>query len=168
MAYKLFLDKNNLFECDIQLQGASIKNSFARIILEGNEHSYVFNGEIDQHGHCSIEINKLKNIFEGNQTGIIKLEVIADDVYFSPWNDSYNTDLSKKIDVVIKEQEEIKKPIISVSIKQQPVLVENKKPLTKKPSQTIREGENLNKKLTKKDSDTSITVSDIKKLINSK
>ena len=45
MAYKLYLDKNNLFECDIQLQGASLKSSFARIIVEGKEHSYIFKGE---------------------------------------------------------------------------------------------------------------------------
>ena len=118
MPYKLFLDKNNLFECDIQLQGASIKNSFARIIVEGKNHSYIFNGEIDQNGHCSVEMNKLKDIFESDETGTIKLEVVADDVYFSPWEDAYQTDLSKKIEVVVKEQEEPVKPMISVSVKQ--------------------------------------------------
>ena len=177
MAYKLFLDKNNLFECDIQLQGASIKNSFARIILEGKDHSYVFNGQIDEYGHCSVEMNKLKNIFENNETGTIKLEVVADDVYFSPWEDGYQTDLSKKIEVVVKEQEEVKKPMISVAVKKQPVLEETKSPLVKKPtpppSQKIYEGENPNKKIvkktpTKENDSSSIKVSDIKKLLGKK
>lgn len=172
MGYKLYLDKNNLFECDIQLQGASIKNSFARIILEGKEHSYVFNGEIDDNGHCSVEMNKLKGILENKDIGSMKLEVVADDVYFSPWSSEFNVDLSKKIDVVIKEQEEPIKPAISVSVKQQPIIVESPKPTIKKltppPSQTIKEGENPNKNNSKSSGSSSIKVSDLKKLINRK
>ena len=156
MPYKLFLDKNNLFECDIQLQGASIKNSFARIIVEGKNHSYIFNGEIDQNGHCSVEMNKLKDIFESDETGTIKLEVVADDVYFSPWEDAYQTDLSKKIEVVVKEQEEPVKPMISVSVKQQPILKETPKQTVKEP---VKEPSS---------SESSIKVSDIKKILSGK
>ena len=170
MAYKLFLDKNNLFECDIQLQGASIKNSFARIIIEGKEHSYVFKGEIDQNGHCSVEMNKLKDIFENNETGSIKLEVIADDVYFSPWGDSFQTDLSKKIDVVVKEQEEPAKPSISVSVKQQPLIKEEKiikKPIVKE-SQVVTKKPLPKKPIVSDEESSSIKVSDIKKLLSKK
>lgn len=166
MAYKLYLDKNNLFECDIQLQGASIKNSFARIIVEGKEHSYVFNGEIDENGHCSVELNKLKDIFENNQTGTIKLEVVADDVYFSPWEDAYQTDLSKKIDVVVKEQEEPTKPMISVSVKKQPILKESEK-VIEKPKAPVKKTEPI-KTVTKNTSETAIKVSDIKKILGGK
>lgn len=168
MAYRLYLDKNNLFECDIQLQGASLKSSFARIIIEGKEHSYVFNGEIDENGHCSVEMNKLKDIFENNETGTIKLEVVADDVYFSPWEDAYQTDLSKKIDVVVKEQEEPVKPMISVSVKKQPILKESEKVIAKPKTQVpIKKSEPV-KKVVKNTSDTAIKVSDIKKLLGSK
>ena len=170
MAYKLYLDKNNLFECDIQLQGASIKNSFARVILESNDYSYVFNGEIDQYGHCSVEMNKLKNIFESNETGSIKLEVVADDVYFSPWSDTYQTDLSKKIDVVVKEQEEPTKPMISVSVKQQPILKESEKVVKKTETpKVIKKVETPpTKKVVKNTSESSIKVSDIKKILSGK
>lgn len=168
MAYKLYLDKNNLFECDIQLQGASLKSSFARIIVEGKEHSYIFKGEIDENGHCSVEMNKLKDIFENNETGTIKLEVVADDVYFSPWEDAYQTDLSKKIDVVVKEQEEPTKPSISVSVKKQPILKETEKVVSKpKIQETVKKTEPV-KKVVKNTSETAIKVSDIKKLLNSK
>lgn len=168
MAYKLFLDKNNLFECDIQLQGASIKNSFARIIVEGKDHSYVFTGEIDQNGHCSVEMNKLKDIFESDETGTIKLEVVADDVYFNPWSDSFQTDLSKKIDVVVKEQEEPTKPSISVSVKKQPILKESEKVVTKPKTQTSVKKTEPVKKVVKNTSETSMKVSDIKKLLGGK
>jgi hypothetical protein len=168
MAYRLYLDKNNLFECDIQLQGASIKNSFARIILEGKEHSYVFNGEIDQNGHCSVEMNKLKDIFENDETGTIKLEVVADDVYFSPWNDSYQTDLSKRIDVVVKEQEEPIKPMISVSVKQQPILKESNT-VKKSPTPTKKAEPTVKKNDTKiADNKSALKIADIKKILNSK
>jgi len=168
MAYKLYLDKNNLFECDIQLQGASLKSSFARIIVEGKEHSYIFKGEIDENGHCSVEMNKLKDIFENNETGTIKLEVVADDVYFSPWEDAYQTDLSKKIDVVVKEQEEPTKPMISVSVKKQPILKESEKVISKPKEQVPTKKPEPIKKVVKNTSETAIKVSDIKKLLGSK
>ena len=170
MAYKLYLDKNNLFECDIQLQGASIKNSFARIIVEGNEHTYVFKGQIDENGHCSVEMNKLKDIFENNETGTIKLEVVADDVYFSPWEDAYQTDLSKKIEVVVKEQEEPSKPMISVSVKK-PIVEETKvvkTPVVKENQTTTVKKPVAKKPETKKEESSSITVSEIKKLLGKK
>lgn len=142
MSYKLYLDKNNIFECDVQIQGTSINNSFARIILEAKKCSYVFNGKIDENGHCSIEMNKLKDILENSETGSMKLEVIAEDIYFNPWNSEFVSDLSKKIDVIIKEQVEPSKPTISVSVKDQPpqnhspkenvVVVENREKLTVK------------------------------------
>ena len=173
MAYKLYLDKNNLFECDIQLQGASIKNSFARIILETKDYSYVFKGEIDQNGHCSVEMNKLKDLFESDQTGSMSLEVVADDVYFSPWSDTYQTDLSKKIDVVVKEQEEPSKPMISVSVKQQPILKETTKivqPTKEVVKETVKpKVENKPTKTVKPNtSDSSIKVSDIKRILSGK
>ena len=31
--YKLFTDKSELFECDIKLQGASLKKSKARLVI---------------------------------------------------------------------------------------------------------------------------------------
>lgn len=168
MPYKLFLDKSNLFECDIQLMGASFKNSFARIIVEGKDHTYVFKGEIDQYGHCSVEINKLRSIFETNETGTIKLEVIADDVYFSPWEDNFHTDLYKKIDVVIKEQQEPSKPIISVSVKEP--LKKKEEKITNKSifdeSQTINKKSTPKKSIESDENESSVEVFEIKKLLD--
>ena len=44
--YTLYSDKNNIFECDIQLEGASLSQAFARVIIESKELNLIFNGEI--------------------------------------------------------------------------------------------------------------------------
>ncbi len=126
--YTLYSDKKNIFECDIQLEGASLSQAFARVIIEGDDLNLVFNGTITKDGNCKIEMPKLK-ILEGS--GNMKLEVIADDMYFNPWESDYELKKSKSIKVevkqpkediitetkarvkvnVVKEEKEVKKPI---------------------------------------------------------
>ena len=60
--YKLFTDKSELFECDIKLQGASLKKSKARLVVETSDYSLMFNGSISKGGKCEIPIRKLKLI----------------------------------------------------------------------------------------------------------
>ena len=60
MPYKLYLDKNELFECDIQIKNASLKNSMARLVVESAEGiNLVFNGKIEN-GKCNVPIRRLK------------------------------------------------------------------------------------------------------------
>ena len=126
--YTLYSDKKNIFECDIQLEGASLSQAFARVIIEGDDLNLVFNGTITNDGYCKIEMPKL-NVMEGN--GNMKLEVIADDMYFNPWDSDYELKKSKSIKVevrqptqdvitetkakvkvnVVNEQKEVKTPI---------------------------------------------------------
>ena len=40
--YKLFTDKTELFECNISLQGASLKKSKARLVVETQDYSLLF------------------------------------------------------------------------------------------------------------------------------
>jgi len=119
MAYKLYTDKKEVFECDIKLSGASIKNSFARLIVESDNMNFVFNGTISESGKCSIPVKKLKGFLDESSSGNIKLEVIADDTYFTPWSSEFLVEASKKVTVEVKSQEKeiIKegKPNISVS-----------------------------------------------------
>jgi hypothetical protein len=44
--YKLFTDKAETFECNIQLEGASLRNSQARLVIETKDISLMFKGEI--------------------------------------------------------------------------------------------------------------------------
>ena len=126
--YTLYSDKKNIFECDIQLEGASLSQAFARVIIEGDDLNLVFNGTITNDGYCKIEMPKL-NVIEGN--GNMKLEVIADDMYLNPWDSDYELKKSKSVKVevrqptqdvitetkakvkvnVVNEQKEVKTPI---------------------------------------------------------
>ena len=98
--YTLYADKNNIFECDIQLEGASLAQAFARVIVEGNDLNLVFDGNINNDGNCRIEMPKLNMLKEG---GEMKLEVIADDMYFNPWNSAFELKKSKRVTVEVKQ-----------------------------------------------------------------
>jgi len=103
--YKLFTDKTEIFECDIQLEGASLKNSQARLIIESPEVSLLFQGKIDNLGKCTIPIKKLKGLLDESTEGKIKLEVIAEDTYFTPWSSNFKVSASKQITVEVKQQD---------------------------------------------------------------
>ena len=134
--YTLYSDKNNIFECDIQLEGASLSQAFARVIVEGNNLNLVFNGDITNDGNCRIEMPRLNMLKEG---GELKLEVIADDMYFNPWNSEFELKKSKNITVEVKKQ-------TSNIIKENKATVKVKVPQTKNhtkkvhsPKRTIKE-----------------------------
>ena len=116
--YKLFTDKSELFECSISLQGASLKKSKARLVIETPEYSLLFNGSISKGGKCEIPIKKLKGLIDEDTTGNIRLEVIAEDTFFTPWESDFEVETSKKVTVEIKSQT-TKKPIIEAKVKNQ-------------------------------------------------
>ena len=110
MAYKLYTDKQETFECDLFLEGADLKNSSARIIVESNDLTLMFKGKIDDKGNCKVPIKKLKGLMGENTTGDIKLEVIAEDTLIEPWQSDFVVSTSKKVTVEVKSQGN-KKPI---------------------------------------------------------
>ena len=118
MAYKLYTDKQETFECDLFLEGADLKNSSARIIVESNDLTLMFKGEINEKGNCKVPIKKLKGLLDENTTGDIKLEVIAEDTLIEPWQSDFVVSTSKKVTVEVKSQGN-KKPIKEVSSKPQ-------------------------------------------------
>ena len=122
--YKLFTDKTELFECSISLQGASLKKSKARLVVETPEYSLLFNGNISKSGKCEIPIKKLKGLIDEDTTGNIRLEVIAEDTFFTPWESDFEVDTSKKVTVEVKSQT-TKKPIVEAKVE---VKVKDKKP----------------------------------------
>jgi hypothetical protein len=122
--YKLFTDKSELFECDIKLEGASLSKSKARLVVETSDYSLLFNGSISSGGKCEIPIRKLKGLIDENTSGNIRLEVIAEDTYFTPWESDFEVDASKKVTVEVKTQT-TKKPIVEAKVK---VKVKNTKP----------------------------------------
>jgi hypothetical protein len=102
--YKLYTDKQEIFECDIQLEGASLNNSKARLVIETTDLALLFKGNITSEGKCKIPVKKLKGILGENSKGTIKLEVIAEDTYFIPWESNFEVDTAKKVQVEVKSQ----------------------------------------------------------------
>ena len=132
--YILYTDRKENFSCDIALEGARLNEAFARIILETNELSYVFNGQIDGNGKCRIPIRPLKGLMEVRDMGKMVLEVVADDTYFQPWESEFVVDAHKKLAVKVNEQSHPSKAKISVSINnnKKKVIKETKKAPVKK------------------------------------
>ena len=119
--YKIFKDKSELFSCEITLEGANYKETQVRLILESDDWNIMFNGDIDKNGKCVIPIKKM-NILEEGTVGKIKLEVIAEDSVFVPWEDDFEVKLSKKVSVKINESKSnpknpVKKTNVSVKVK---------------------------------------------------
>ena len=141
--YKLFTDKSELFECDIKLEGASLSKSSARLVVETSDYSLLFKGEINSNGKCEIPIRKLKGLIDENTKGNIRLEVIAEDTFFTPWESDFEVDVSKKVTVEVKSQT-TKKPIVETKVK---VDVKKEKPTITEKQHVI----NLFKLLIKED-----------------
>ena len=119
MAYKLYTDKQETFECDLFLEGADLKNSSARILVETKDLTLLFPGEINKDGNCKVPIKKLKGLLDENTTGDIKLEVIAEDTLIEPWQSDFVVSTSKKVTVEVKSQSKDKEQIKEVSTKPQ-------------------------------------------------
>ena len=115
--YKLYTDKQETFECDLFLEGADLKQSSARIVVESKDLTLMFKGTIDDKGNCKVPIKKLKGLMSENTTGDIKLEVIAEDTLIEPWQSDFIVDTAKKVTVEIKSQKT--KPQIKESTKPQ-------------------------------------------------
>jgi len=102
--YKLYTDKTEIFECDINLTGASLTKTKARLVVETADFSLLFNGKVTSDGRCTVPIRKLKGIIDETLSGNIKLEVIAEDTYFIPWESTFSVEKSKSVTVEVKSQ----------------------------------------------------------------
>ena len=108
--YKLYTDKQETFECDLYLEGADLKDSSARILVETKDLTLLFPGTIDKKGNCKVPIKKLKGLLDEKSQGNIKLEVIAEDTLIEPWQSEFVVETAKKVTVEVKSQGK-KKPI---------------------------------------------------------
>ena len=108
MSYKLYTDKQEIFECKIYLEGASLTKATSRILVETRDLKLMFEGTIDKDGNCKVPIKKLNGLLSEKDTGKMKLEVIAEETYFNPWESDFEVDTAKKIKVEVKGQGETK------------------------------------------------------------
>ena len=112
MSLKLYTDKSEIFECNISLQGASIKNSKLRAILKFDDKNLMVEGKINSNGKGKIVFPKLKNISEEGEVGKMELEVIAEDAYFQPYKEVFKVETSKKATVEVLNKKSLKPKIV--------------------------------------------------------
>jgi hypothetical protein len=99
--FKIYRDKIKTFECNVSVEGADLSSAQARLVLENNEYSLLFPGNINLDGKCTIDIGQLRFLSE-DLKGKMKLEVIVDgDTYFVPYEDDFIIDTSKKVRVEV-------------------------------------------------------------------
>jgi hypothetical protein len=111
--YPLYRDKNENFSCDINVEGAKLSETSARLIIETADWTLMFEGEIDRRGKCVIPIKKL-SIFNENTIGKVKLEVNAENNVFIPWESDCKIKNSKSVTIKMNETKTTpKKPIFS-------------------------------------------------------
>ena len=112
MSLKLYTDKSEIFECNISLEGVSIKNSKLRAILKFDDKNLMVEGKINSNGKGKIVFPKLKNISEEGEVGKMELEVIAEDAYFQPYKEVFKVETSKKATVEVLNKKSLKPKIV--------------------------------------------------------
>jgi hypothetical protein len=140
--YVLYTDKSEEFKCHIDVEGTALSSTKARVVLENKDLNLMFEGSIDTSGNCVIPIKKLKNLLPEGSEGNMKLEVIADDTYFSPWEDSFSVKVNKKVTVEVfndTRKEQIKENRVKVQVKPQERIVEKKQKVTPRKNKTHAE-----------------------------
>jgi len=115
---KFFKDKSKLFECNLSVDGASIGETSARLVLQFEDNTnLLYYATLDENGKCKINIPPIKNM---NATkGKAVLEVIAESTFFESWSGDFELVASKKVVVEMVTQEKskpvIKKPQVTFS-----------------------------------------------------
>lgn len=120
--YPVFLDKTELFTCQVSIDGADINKTEARLVIESDDWTIMFNGDIKRNGQCEINMKKLSILKEGT-IGKIRLEIIAEGSLFVPWQEDFKAKLSKKVSVLVNEKKTNQKqknpttPSVKVNVK---------------------------------------------------
>jgi hypothetical protein len=117
MSYVLYTDKNENFECTVDVTNASLKDSQVRLVAEGENLNLMFPGKIEN-GKAVIPIKRVKGLLGENTTGKLRLEVIVDDMFFSPWESDFVVEQHTSVKVQVTEQKTTSKPSVSVKVNQ--------------------------------------------------
>ena len=112
MSLKLYTDKSEIFECTVSLEGASIRDSKLRAILKFDDKNLMVEGKIKSNGKGEIIFPKLKNISQDGEVGQMQLEVIAEDAYFQPYEETFQVITSKKVTVEVISHKPSKPKIV--------------------------------------------------------
>jgi hypothetical protein len=112
--FKLYTDKNNTFKCKVAIEGANESSALTRLIIEGENYNLMFEGSIKDN-ICEVNIGKFKNTDNFKSKGSMRLEVIADDTYFTPWKSEYTVEQARTVVVEVIEEKKSSKPLVEVT-----------------------------------------------------
>lgn len=104
--YKLYRDREETFECNISVSGASLSTTQVRLIFDTTSINVVFYGKLYKDGRCIVPLQKMTMFPEGTR-GQLRLEVIVDDTLFVPWESSCIVEGAKKVTVDIKQKKAV-------------------------------------------------------------
>lgn len=131
MSYKLYTDKPTKFNCNIEIEGTSLSMSKIRLVVESPDMTYMFPGTIENTGICEVNIPKTKHFLPEGTMGSMRLEVIADDVFFEPWSSEFEVKTNKKVAVQVVEQIE-DKPKLKIQVIEQVEPIKKPEPKVEK------------------------------------
>jgi len=109
-----FLDKNNTFRCRIEIDGAPLENAKARLLLKTEGYSLVFDGKILNSGECTFDLVCPTKIFTIFNFGKLHVEVIVNNILFTPYESEFSIEKTKKIKV--DQENKNSSPRVSVVI----------------------------------------------------
>jgi hypothetical protein len=104
--YKIYRDRDENFECKISIQGAGLSAAQVRLIFDSSQWNFTFYGKLYKDGNCIVPIKRGIPLAEGSR-GRARLEVIVDDQVFSPWEEEFLVEGSKKVQVEVKGQKRV-------------------------------------------------------------
>ena len=109
--YKMYRDRDEVFECNINVSGTTLSNASVRLICETEQQNILFYGKIFNDGRCIVPLKKM-NMYPEGTIGKVKLEVVLEDVVFVPWEEAFVVEGAKKVTVEL-----IKKDKAEVTVK---------------------------------------------------
>lgn len=104
--YHLTKDKDEIFECNISVEGTTLGQSRARLVFDTDPWNLTFYGKIDENGNCKVPIRKGVPLLEGT-FGKVRLEVIVEDQLFIGWESDFIVEVEKKLNVNVFEKRKI-------------------------------------------------------------
>lgn len=111
----LYLDQDNELKFSVAIEGSRMGSPKYRLVFEGNNFSYAFNGRSLGNGEVTFTIPKMKNLMrEGSYQA--ELEVMVDDRFFKPLAFSADFEESIKVTAEAFVKPVAKKPVVSASI----------------------------------------------------
>jgi len=118
MSYKIYLDKEETFECEASIKNSSYKNAKARLIIESNDVNLVFYGNIDKNT-ISVPIKTLNKYFTEKDSAKIKLEVIVENQLVTPWESEVEFETYNKVEIKEVKNTVKSEPLVEVKVKEE-------------------------------------------------